>query len=136
MTFRTLLFSLMLTCCSSNAFAANTKDIEAKVEELNTQSIKLLGVSLNAVRYLVGASPDSYLLLSSLERSGEIAYIRELEVKGYVKLQVVQGLPDAMQRNEKFLRVIPIGEGEELQRCVVALKHNPAFKRDALKRAP
>ena len=84
----------------------------------------VLGILLNALRYLAGASPNSYLLLSELERSDEVNYIRGLEKKNYVKVQTVQGLPDGMQKSTKFLRVIPVGDGLELQRCVVDLKHN------------
>ena len=126
MNFRAALISVVFVVISASAHAAEPNQIESKVAKLNSESIKLLGVSLNAVRYLVGASSSSYLLYSHLESSGEIAYVRELEAKGYVKVQVVQSLPDGTQRNERFLRVIPVGEGAELQRCVVALKHNPA----------
>lgn len=126
MTLRTVAFSVVFSVSSLNVSAADTQGTEGKVAELNTQSIRLLGVSLNAVRYLVGASSSSYLLLSHLERSGDIGYVRELEGKGYVKVQVVQALPDGTQKEETFLRVIPVGEGAELQRGVVALKHNPA----------
>lgn len=125
MNLRAAFFSMVFVVISANVHAAELKEIESKVAELNSQSIKLLGVSLNAVRYLVGASASSYLLYSHLKSSGEIAYVRELESKGYVKVQVVQSLPDGTQRNEKFLRVIPVGDGAELQRCVVAL-NNPA----------
>jgi len=125
MKLRTLWFGTMLVVFSFGSHAADTKVIESKVAELNKQSIKILGVSLNALRYLVGASSDSYLLFSSLEQSGDVRYIRELEAKGYVKVQTVQGLPDGSEKNTKYLRVIPIDDGKEMQRCVVALKHNP-----------
>jgi hypothetical protein len=124
---RTLLV-VVLMAFSANALAADPKEIEQKVSELNAQSVKLLGVSLNALRYLVSAEPNSYLLLWHLERTGEINYIRELEAKGHVKTQTVQALPDGTQRNEKFLRVIPMGAGIELQRCVLALQHNNALQ--------
>lgn len=124
MNLRTLLLGTMLVVFSFGAHAADPSVIESKVAELNGQSIKILGVSLNALRYLVGASPTSYLLLSELERNGDVSYIRELEAKGYVKVQTVRGLPDGSEKNTKFMRVIPIGDGKEMQRCVVALKHN------------
>lgn len=124
MSLRTLLLGTMLVVLSFGTHAADPKEIESKVSELNGQSIKILGVSLNALRYLVGASPTSYLLLSELERNGDVNYIRELEAKGYVKVQTVQGLPDGSEKNAKFMRVIPIGDGKEMQRCIVALKHN------------
>jgi hypothetical protein len=125
MTMRALFLAIAIACTFTSAQAADPKDIERKVSELNAQSVKLLGVSLNALRYLVAAEPNSYLLLWHLERSGEIKYIRELEAKGYVKLQAVEALPDGTQKNERFLRVIPVGAGAELQRCVLALQHNP-----------
>jgi hypothetical protein len=60
-----------------------------------------------------------------LERTGEITHIRELEAKGYVRTQVVQGLPDGQQQQDKFLRIIPIGEGIDVQECVIALQQKP-----------
>jgi hypothetical protein len=128
MTLRKSLIIAMLICLfGTHANAADQKELEAKVTELNNQSIKLLGVSLNAVRYLVGATPNDFLLLSALEESGEINYIRELKAKKYVRLQITQGLPDGTEQSVKFLRVIPIGSGIELQQYVVALQH-PALK--------
>ena len=121
---RLLLFGVLFVAFTFGVCAADPKEIEHKVTELNEQSIKVLGISLNALQYLVGASPNSYLLLSELERSGEVNYIRELEKKNYVKVQNVQGLPDGTQKSTKFLRIIPVGDGLDLQRCVVALKHN------------
>jgi hypothetical protein len=128
MRMRTLFVAVLIAGFSANTLPADPKEMERKVSELNAQSVKLLGVSLNALRYLVSAEPNSYLLLWHLERTGEINYIRELEAKGYVKTQVVQALPDGTQRNEKFLRVIPLGAGVELQRCVLALQHNSALQ--------
>ena len=118
-----ILSGTMLVVFSFGAHAADPKLIESKVSELNKQSIKILGVSLNALRYLVGASSDSYLLFSALEQSGDVSYIRELEAKGYAKVQIVQGLPDGSEKKTKYLRVIPSGDGKEMQRCVEALKH-------------
>lgn len=120
----TPLVGVLLVIFAFGAHATDPKEIESKVAELNGQSIKILGVSLNALRYLVGASADGYLLLSELERTNEVNYVRELEAKGYVKVQTLRGLPDGTQKNTKFLRVIPIGEGKEMQRCIITLKHN------------
>jgi hypothetical protein len=104
------------------ASATDPKEIERKVAQLNGQSVKLLGVSLNALRYLVDADGSSFLLLSHLERSGEIRFIRELEARRYVTVETVQGLPDGGEKHERFLRIIPIGDGAELQRCIIALQ--------------
>jgi hypothetical protein len=128
MTLRTVLLALLITVVPTVAIAADPKEIERKVAQLNEESVKLLGVSLNALRYLVDADGNSYLLLSHLERSGEIKFIRELETKGYVTVQTVQGLPDGGEKNERFFRVVPIGDGAELQRCIIALQHNSALQ--------
>lgn len=119
-----VMVALLISVFACAVNAADPKEIEKKVTELNLQSIKSLGISLSALRYLVDADPNNYLLLSHLEQSGDIAYIRELELKGYVKTQKVKSLPDGTQMNEAFLRIIPLGAGAELQRCMVALKHN------------
>src|SRR5262245_8385210 len=74
MKLRMLILGLAIAF-STGVLAADPKEIEAKVAELNRQSIKLLGVSLNALRYLVEAEPHSYLLLSHLQRSGEINFV-------------------------------------------------------------
>jgi hypothetical protein len=118
------MFVLLISVFTGAVNAADPGEIEKKVAALNLQSIKSLGVSLNALRYLVDANPNNYLLLSHLEQSGEITFIRELELKGYVRTQKVKALPDGTQTNQTFLRIIPLGAGAELQRCMVALKHN------------
>ena len=117
-------------CCSFvlTANAVEQADLNSKVAQLNQQSIKLLGVSLNALRYLVEASSTNYLLLSHLEQTGDINLLRELEQKGYVKVQITQGLPDGTSKSDRFARVIPLGDGLALQKCVVALQSGIAAK--------
>ena len=103
------------------AYAADRAEIDRKVEALDAQSQKLLGVSLNALRYLVGASGNSYFPLWHLEKTGDIKFIRELEAKKYVSVEVRVGLPDGHEQNQQFVRVIPSGDGLQLQQCVLAL---------------
>lgn len=122
-----LLLAVLVTGFSSGACAADPKEIQQRVVQLNAQSVKLLGVSLNALRFMVGADANSYHHLGHLEKSGDIKFIRELETKGYVKTQVIQALPDGTQRNETFLRVIPVGDGIEIQRSVSGMQHNNAL---------
>jgi len=55
----------------------------------------------------------------------DIKFIRDLKVKGYVKVQTVQALPDGTQKIETFLRVTPVGDSAELHRSVLAPQHNP-----------
>ncbi len=109
----------------SGSSLAEDQDLESKINKLNTQSVVLLGVSLNALAYLVDASPTSFIPIWHLEKSGDINFVRELEVAGYVRTEVVQGLPDGQERNEKFMRIIPLELGREAQQYLLALKqHN------------
>lgn len=126
MKIQRLICAAGIALLSASLSAADPKEIERKVSELNAQSVKLFGVSLNALRYLSSADADSYLHLGYLETSGEIKFIRELEAKGYVRTQVMQALPDGSQRNETFLRVMPIGDGVAVQRSLMRLQHDHA----------
>ena len=126
MKLRTVVTALALGF-SAIASATDPKDIERKVNELNGNSVKLLGVSLNALHYLARAKPDDLLLFLSRE-SGEIAAIRELEKQKYVTTRIVEFAPDGRQK-DRFLTITPVGAGTELQRCVLALQHNSASQR-------
>lgn len=122
MILRTLLVIVFLAISNPiTVIAIDSAEINRKVEDLNVQSLKSFGVSLNALLYLVESSPNSYLLLWHLEETGSINYIRELENKGYIKVEIVTGLPDGNEKNEKFLRIKAIDKGIELKRSIIAL---------------
>lgn len=103
---------------------ADEVSIESKIRDLNQASIKSLGVSLNALTYLVNASPNSYMPLWHLEKSGDMQFIRELEKSGYVSVTITKGLPDGQIPNEEQVNITPLNSGREVQRCMLALKHN------------
>ncbi|MFZ3320754.1 MAG: hypothetical protein WA190_00170 [Usitatibacter sp.] len=119
MSIRALLLSALLAVSPIVVSAADRAEIEQKVAHLDEESMKLLGVSLNALQYLVNASPNHYLSVWDLENSGAIRYVRELEAKGYVSIEI--GLPDGIEPNNKFLRIVPVGAGIDVQQCVIAL---------------
>ncbi|MCW9058474.1 MAG: hypothetical protein OQL11_06360 [Gammaproteobacteria bacterium] len=116
--------SIMLSLLFSASVVASDSSLEEKIQSLNDASIKSVGISLNALAYLVSASPNSYMPLWHLEQSGEIAYIKELEKAGYVKVNITEGLPDGQMRGEKQVNIVPLHSGLEVQRCMLALKHN------------
>ena len=122
MIFRILTAIAALAIASFPASAADEAEVRAKVEQLNQESMRVLGVSLNALRYLVEASPTNYRPLWYLERSGDIKYVHELELAGYVSTEIRLGLPDGGEPNVKQMRIIPIGAGEYVKQCVVNLK--------------
>jgi len=98
--------------------------IEAKINTLNTATVNSLGISLTALSYLMQASANSYMPLWHLKESGGMKNIRELEQAGYVKVTIVKGLPDGQMQNEEQVNITPLHTGVEVQRCMVALKHN------------
>jgi hypothetical protein len=112
---KTLLLLLFLAMTSpSISFSDDGFDIQKKVDEINQKSLTSLGISLNALLYLLDSSPTSYYLLSELKRTGKLEYIKELEAKGYVKTETVSELPDGRKLGE-HLRIIPTGLGIDVQ---------------------
>ena len=124
MKIRTRVLALILLVPCFSAFASFENQFDEKVTTLNIQSIKLLGVSLNSLRYLMAATPYSYIHLGFLNGSGDINYVRELESKGYVSLRVQFGRLDGSEKNQEFMVIEPTADGLELQRCFIGLPHN------------
>lgn len=108
------LLIILIVATVSISTANEETDIKNKVEEINKKSIKSLGISLNALLYLLDSSSSSYYLLSNLKRTGKLEYIKELESKGYVKIEIVNKLPDGKSLG-KHLRIIPTGLGIDVQ---------------------
>lgn len=104
---------------------AEDASIEGKINKINASSLAELGISLNALAYLMNASPHSFMPMWHLEENGDIEYIRELEKSGYVKVTILQGLPDGTEKDEKQVNIRPLKTGIEVQNCLIALrKHN------------
>ena len=82
-------------------------DAKQKVRQLNKISFEKLGISLNALSYLLKASKTGYILMSSVKCNGDINFINELEAAGYAKLRVNSGLPDEAELNDSFLNIEP-----------------------------
>jgi hypothetical protein len=126
-----IVFGFYLLIIISSFSYAGDPAVEAKIEALNQASIESLGISLNALSYLVDASPYNYMPLSYLEKSGKISFIKELEDSGYIEISERIGLPDGQEISETFINVSPLKTGKEIQRCIQALKHNKQSKLDA-----
>ena len=99
----------------------STESISAKTSQLNQHALTLLQIDLNSLRWLLGASPNSYLLYSSLEQDGQLHAIHSLEEKGYVTLEIVDHLPDGEKDN--FLRIIPTPKGYQII-STITKQHN------------
>ena len=109
---------------SFSPLSANDLSLEEKIQQLNQQTIKSLGISLNALTYLVEADSTSYMPLWHVKELGKFQFIKELENAGYVKIIIQRGLPDGSQPIEEFLNIVPLKTGIEARECFFALKHN------------
>ncbi len=124
MNFRIVVF-LASTIFTSFSFASELP-VQEKINQLNQTTIESIGISLNALSYLVGATPNSYIPLWHLKESGDIDYVQELEKAGYVRVEIIDELPGAetQEQMKKQVKIIPLQSGVEIQRCMIALKHN------------
>ncbi len=95
-----LFFLVILFSCLGQA---DEDDILIKVGALNDASIEWFDVSLAAVSYLSQVTPNSYMPLDSLEQSGNIFLIQELEEAGYIKKYQTKGLPSGNLPDDDFI---------------------------------
>lgn len=121
---RRIILITLASISFSGLLYAQEPALKDKIQKLNEATIKSIGVSLNALAYLIDASPYSYIPLWHLEESGDIEHIHELEKAGYVKVTIRKGLPDGQMPNEEQVNITPLVLGKKLQRCMTALKHN------------
>ncbi len=117
------ILSLIILFFFTSALPAE-QNIEDKINELNTITVKSLGVSITALSYLMKASPSTYIPLWHLKESGDMNYIRELEKAGYVSVKIIKGLPDGKMQNQEQVNISPLDKGIEIKRYMLALKHN------------
>ena len=115
-----IIYCVFTMLAFSSAFAGDST-IEDKIDTLNSVSIESLGISLNALSYLVQVSPEGYIPLSYLKKSGKIDHIDELEKAGYVKISKRKGLPNGGPSSEIFLNVRPLKTGKEIQKRIQKL---------------
>ncbi len=102
---------VLLSCSLQHAVA---QDHVSRARTLNEQSIKLLGVDLATMVWLLQAREGSYLLKSALEKSGDYARLQALQKQGYLRIQIVTGLPDGTERKTDFVRIMPTLTGVEI----------------------
>lgn len=55
-----------------------TESIAAKTSKLNQHALSLFQIDLNSLRWLIGASPNSYLLYRSLDEDGQLPSMHAL----------------------------------------------------------
>ena len=92
-------------------------DLMDKAKRLNNQSIELLGINLIALNYLMDADLYSYLPYEHYKKNGDYKYFEELEKAGYIKIEIVGGLPDGTGRG-KQIRLLPLMKGLEVQTAI------------------
>ncbi len=124
---------VILISVFSTTVLAKDSDIENKINHLNKISTNTLGVSLNALNYLVDASKGTYVPLWLFEKTGKIKFIYELESAGYLEVNKRNGLPDGTERDEMFLNIVPVGKGIEIRKAMLSLRNSGNKSEDELK---
>ena len=112
-----VILAILATSAVARA-ADNFSETERKIAALNAQAFDSLGISLTALLLLTDASPTGYFLRDYLIESGKMEALKQLEEKGYVRLEVVDQLPDGRKLG-KHVRVIPTDLGYKAQDCIV-----------------
>jgi hypothetical protein len=112
-----ILVSTLLLVSFAHSGEKPAETISTKTSQLNQHALSLLQIDLNSLRWLLGASTDSYLLYSSLEQDGQLPSIHLLEEKGYATLQIVDQLPDGPK--DKFLRILPTPKGFQVINTII-----------------
>ncbi len=79
---------------------------------IDRQSRETLNIGLNSLRWLLGASPDSYLHHASLVQEKQIDAIEALEKNGYARLELVDKMLGGT--HDTFLRIIPTAKGQDI----------------------
>lgn len=103
---------IILFAVHVSAGQGNEPDMKA-VAELNRQAVKVLNVDLNSLRWLLGASPDSYLLQESLIEKNQFGAVEALQKNGYAKLEVgTSEMPGGIRG--VFLKIVPTKKGQEI----------------------
>lgn len=106
-----LMLGIMFFAASANAGPGGEVDSGA-IMALDQQSKKVLNIGLNSLRWLLDASPDSYLLQASLIEKDQLGAIEALKKNGYAKLEIVDQVPGGTRG--VFLRIIPTEKGQRV----------------------
>ena len=114
---RMAIFTIILLCTALSAVGQENISVNDKVSELNQKSIALFKIDLTSLKWLLGASPYSYLLFADIEQGSQMSCIKALETHGYAKLEIVNQLPDGSQ-DGKFLRIVPTAKGQEVIKSI------------------
>lgn len=111
------ILSLVLFVMMTKSASAET-DLREKVEQLSAHSKNLIGVSIYAAAELLRMKEmPVFIRRERLVETGEIQKFTELEREGYIRVEVVKGLPGGSSSDEEFLWVIRTDAGEHLQYC-------------------
>jgi hypothetical protein len=112
--FRLIILSLSLISASACA-APSEKTLTDKARALNAQVRADFGVSLGALPLLLDASPNGFFPVEMLESAGKWGGYKELEKAGYIRIELMTGLPDGTNSEMQFARFLVTPRGEELQ---------------------
>lgn len=91
-----------------------------KAGQLDQQCFKSLQIGINSVRWLLGASENSYLFYPSLVKENQVDAIKALEERGYARLELTDKLPWGQEQGP-FLQIIPTAKGQSVIKALANL---------------
>lgn len=108
-------FILILAVFMMSSFVcANNLNVQNKFELISNKSEELFNISFGALTILIRTSKSSYLRQDSLDKTGDLGYILELEKTKYVNIEYHVGLPDGTEGDIKFIRISPSEKGNKI----------------------
>ena len=113
-----LVFSLLAAAACT---ASGEDDIASKVKALDSQVQASFGVSLAALPMIADATSGGYFPVDMLESAGKWGGFKELEKAGYLRIEVMSGLPDGTNSGVRFARFVLTPRGEELRAALLGV---------------
>ena len=98
-----IILCAFLLCTS--AVASNDLSLNEKLSELDKKSKEVLGVSIQAVRFLLDHTPCSLSHSDILKENASLQYIIELEEAGLITTKVISHTPDGYDESIDLIEV-------------------------------
>ena len=92
---------------SSNPYSED--DLRNQVINLNNLSQETIGIEIDALAILLNASRGNLVLRDSLQESGQMKYIDQLQKKGFIKVREVSTMQGV------FIEIVVTDKGEVLK---------------------
>lgn len=109
-------------CVARAADAPDYSNLADSARALDASTQSSLGISLRALSLLLKASRSGYMPVWSLQESGDLDVIGDLEAKGYVTVSRSSGLPDHTETGTEYLSYVATNKGKAVISAVMGSK--------------